>query len=297
VVASYWFPEPHPGDYTGDGRGDLGVLQGKDLWIFAADEEGAFAETPTRRIPVRAPRKPGQDSGDGEEGTFRIDVELPLKVQDLNGDGFPDFISTHVGEGSTHIFLGAPKRKSLRTPSQIVKVTGFAFFTHVHDLDGDGLQDLVIASVPKIGLWGALKVFITRSITAEAHVYYNRGRSLYPLEPDYRREVDIPIVARKGERVGIGTTLVVTASGDLDGDGLLDLVLRTEPDRLGVFAGRKRAGFAEEASEEIPLLHPEEEPFRMIAPTARDLDGDGRADLILHYYGWDRADDRVVVIR
>lgn len=297
VVSAFWLPEVHPGEYTGDGRIDLGVVVGEALWVFAADEEGTLSPTAERRIPIRAPKSGGGGGGGGgEKGIFQVDYQLPLAVKEINGDPFPDFITSHVGRGSTHIFLGSPTRKELRTPSQIVKVDGFTLLNSIQDLDGDGAGDLIIASVPKIGLWGALKIFITRSITVDARVYYNRGRRLFPLVPDYSREVEVSIVARKGHRVGFGTGLIATATGDLDGDGIKDLVLRTGEKRLGVFPGRKRAGFADRPSEEIRLVSGDAGEHQVVIPTTRDLNGDGRDDLLLYYRSWDRQGDRLSVV-
>jgi hypothetical protein len=246
-----------------------------------------------RTIPVRGRRAVGRERG--QSGVFRVDHQLPIVIRDINGDRFPDFVATHVGRGATHVFLGNADRTELRTPSQIVKVDGFAVLNSVLDLDGDEREDLIVATVPKIGLWGALKIFITRSITAEAHVFYNRGKELFPLIADYRREIEVPLIARKGARMAIGTRLVVTAKADMDGDGIRDLVLRTGEDRLGIFPGRRGQGFADEPSEEIFLSPDEEEAYQAIVPRAEDLDGDGRGDLLLTYRGWDRDDDRLEV--
>ncbi|MCZ6601549.1 MAG: VCBS repeat-containing protein, partial [Planctomycetota bacterium] len=272
VVSSFWLSDLHPGDYTGDGRPDLGLIREGALWVFAAGEDGGLPRQATRRIPIRKPRVSEKRSAQGKRGgLFRVDFQLPLSIEDINGDKFPDFITSHVGQGSTHIFLGSPSREEMRTPSQILKVPGFSIFNSIQDLDGDGRGDLIVASVPKIGLWSALKIFISRSVTAQAHVYYNRGSRLFPLVPDYRREIDVPIIARKGKRMGFGTRLIVSATGDFDGDGIKDLVLRTGDDRIGVFRGLRKAGFAEKPYEEILIRSEEGDPHQVVAPTTKDL--------------------------
>jgi hypothetical protein len=70
-------------------------------------------------------------------------------------------------------------------------------------------------------------------------------------------------------------------SGDLDGDGKLDLVATSERGNVLVFLGDGKGGFAREES---PELDPPD-LCRGYGLKLTDLDGDGRAEIIAGFAG------------
>jgi hypothetical protein len=72
---------------------------------------------------------------------------------------------------------------------------------------------------------------------------------------------------------------------DFDGDGLQDLMMQTRPDRLSFFNGvRGGSLFADDATDlDVDL------PRNGDLVTTEDIDGDGRADLLIRYNAADGA--------
>jgi hypothetical protein len=232
------------------------------------------------------------------ENPFELDFTTPLVLRDLDRDGRVDVASTHVGEGVTRVFRnGADPAAALATPAHSVRAKGVTFLSFFVDLDGDGLDDLVLPRMDKIGVWSILKVLVTRTVPIDVLVYYQRREGpMYPDEPDAIRSVEVPVGIQMGggEGVRFGTTIIATIEGDIDGDGLRDLVYRTDDDTLAVYAGQPR-GLGKEPAYEAKIL--DVEPYRFVLPVVVDLDGDGRHEVILRYYSWKRDEDRLTIVR
>ena len=73
--------------------------------------------------------------------TFRFKGFIPVASQDMNGDGYLDFVSSGGGE-KIEISLGGPKGPfAIKGGKQKMPTAGVI---HFGDLNGDGLPDFVI---------------------------------------------------------------------------------------------------------------------------------------------------------
>lgn len=292
--AAYWFPNPVLTQFDGGGEQELVLAREGTLTIHGAAKQGELplAIKSAWTIPDQ------KQFSMNVENPFELDFTMPLVLQDLDGDQRLDASSTHVGQGTTRLFLqrsGDPG-KDLQVPAQSIRVKGVTFLAFYVDLDKDGLLDLVLPRIDKISLWSLVKVFISRSVPVEVLFYFQRrgAPSPFPDEPDVTREVEVPIsIGGGGERLNIGTTVVANA-GDFDGDGLLDLLHRTEKDQLSFFRGLAGRQFEEDASSKAEI--PDVDPFRFCLAEVHDLDQDGRSDVLLRYTSWDREKDRITLL-
>lgn len=288
AISSYWYPQMVAGAWR---KGDhaLFVSQREQVLIFEENRSGAgprFGPRPTFVLPLKF-------SGALPEGRFQFDIQLPTKFADVDGDGVTDVVATHIGRATTLVFKGG---NGLAQPDAILKFPGITFLNFLVDLDSDGKMDLVIARTDRPGLLDLVKVLITKEIPVEILFFYGRGGAgaPYPSEPDYRREVDIPILFSSATRgVNIGTSSVISVLGDWDGDGKKDLLLRSSSTTLAVYRGAGRS-FSDDPSFEIKVH--DMDGYRFLEPIAEDLNGDGISDLILTYYSWDGKADRMSVL-
>ncbi|MDF1660679.1 MAG: VCBS repeat-containing protein [Planctomycetota bacterium] len=294
VTTVYWFSNPSIVDFNKDGRKDMILPVDDMVKVFPQDKAGNFPEYPASQVKI-ADQKLLEA---GERPDFELDVSMPLQLIDLNNDGYVDMLSTHVGQGVTRIFMGSKDGVSaFKKPTHFIRAKGVSFFTFTVDLDGDGLLDLVVPRTDKIGIWYLLKVLVTRSVKIDALCYYQRKNvnKPFPDEPDFSNEIEIPLTFKStGSKFNVGTSFVASISGDFNKDGRKDVLYRTEDDELGIFYGRKgRGGFPEDPSAVIKVK--DVSNYRFMMADVPDLNADGRSDVVLKYYSWDRKSDRVSV--
>jgi hypothetical protein len=279
------------GDVDGDGRIDLVVRERDRLAIHQRDAAGKLPEHPSLVLDKRsAPRKKKKS---------RFNFPMPLTVADITGDGILDYVQTIPGDGTVLVFSGRADRTDFATPDAVIRTPGYALGALPRDLDGDGRLDLLVGTIDRIGVMGAVQIFISKSLTVHSLLYYNRGPAeaaeRFAGTPDDSRTVDVPLAfttTREGFRVG--STVIVSFDGDFDGDGRRDLLQRVSADALGIWRGRERRGYAREPDRRVRI--PTSEGYRFVIPMVEELNGDGRSDLILHYRDWEDQENAVVVL-
>jgi len=193
----------------------------------------------------------GGDGGGGWER--RRDVAFPpapyaygdVVAGDWNGDGALDLaLAAHL---RGVVVLASDGRGSFGAPAVLPPRAPGALA--VADVTGDGRADLVVLAAGAPGASGGL------------FVHPGDGRGGF----------------RAGAAVGSGITGTSLAVADVDGDGRPDVVMGSS--QLGrrdlVLLGREGGGFAPVEFDALPPR------ARVRAVAADDLDGDGRADLVV----------------
>ena len=295
LSASYWFPNPIVGQWDGDpAASELVVAREAQLEVFrprpgeatiATDRVGGWTIPDQKQFTMSA------------EDPFELDFTTPLIVRDLDADDRIDVSSTHVGQGTTRIYRnqGDPDR-AFAEPVQSIRAKGVTILAFYNDLDGDGRADLILPRMDEISAWSVIKVLITRSVPVEVQIYYQRpdSKSLFPDEPDVIREIEVGVSLNSaGEGIKLGSSIVANF-GDFDGDGQKDFLYRTDPDVLSLYRGLGGRKLAEDAAVEVEI--PDVEDYRFCLAMVRDLDADGRHDVILRYTSWDREADTITVL-
>lgn len=234
----------------------------------------ALGEGP-RMTATRAPvGEAGVQSGYGiliylnqGDGSWRRKVETgnkrpvfgdDLEVADLNGDRRPDLVLSLNVIGTKHILRFGAKGGEW----SVAELTGLrpAILTgavHAVDLNGDRRTDLAIAYIAnELGAW-----------RTGIDLFYAGAKGGWERKTLFAEE------GRRG--------LYALDSGDLDGDGRLDLAALTGDGEVWVFLGEKGGGFAREASTELPPpLGCRGYDLHLV-----DLDGDGRDEMVAGFAG------------
>lgn len=235
------------------------------------------------------------------------------RLLDLDGDGVPEVLH---GDGDNRELRLAffrlpsaardaagvpapPPAGDLRPPFAFLKLSGFSLEPAFVDLDGDGRLDVVVTTMEIDGP-NVMRALSSGRVTAKTRAFLQRatpeGLPSYPPQPDGLVESDVGVKIRFGYAGNLDVTRSFTLglSGDLDGDGRKELVIRTGPDRLAVRAGTATGVWAAQARAlEIPALAPGEE----LDLQAADLDGDGRDELVLHVHAAPGGRDRLLLRR
>lgn len=199
---------------------------------------------------------------------------------DFDGDGDQDLgiYTCHVQrgrefdegqQGTLRLYLspeGGPRNINLAGGQSDVKLVGEAgptlgcFQTRAGDFDGDGIDDLLISASQLAetgGTWAALLL----------------GRADWPRQADIAELADV----RFGNAVELGGVQVFDAQ-DLDGDGILDVVLDYGEDVL------QRGACAWPGGPDLPALADMADcPIRFVDEVydeLADLDDDGLLDLV-----------------
>lgn len=268
-----------------DGRGwkDLVVYNDGLVQVFLLDAQRVLAE-----------REPDLEQDLQPPGPFDPNAPwdpplLLIGLRDLNRDGIPDLVASKNDAATTELNTstrilvfygrqepGVPLRFN-DTPDQVYASEGFTL-PILDDINADGAIDLALVNV-EITFWNSIKALIARSVTADAAFY------LMPEDGAYRREPDNLVSYSVSFSLGRFNHQPIAAFGDLNGDGLPDLLLSVDKERLGVHWGRRDDVWDDDPDEVIQGRL----PTLVKRLRLRDLNGDGRDDLLMVY---DRTDMR-----
>lgn len=229
------------GDFYHDGRPDLALL-----------ETGYFGSGPTITI--------FRNQGNG---TFTIGTQfaaqtaaLSLVAVDVNGDGYPDLITSDTNPGNTLSILLNLKNGTFAPP--VSYVTGGQSLIIPADLRGNGKPDLVLA------------VYGAASFQNAYAVMLNKGDGTFAPPVIYTRA-----------QTGVAPAPTDIAVADFNGDGKPDLALYLGyQSGVAILTGNGDGTF-NQATSSIPVVSGNPPTNSYPGPiVASDVDGNGDMDLI-----------------
>jgi hypothetical protein len=292
---SYQPRPPLIGDVDGDALNDLVFLRDVEFVSFAQRPAGRFEET-ARVHRIDAPlateeQRARWERDDGQVDQSRLEIEEVELVRDFDGDGVLDLLTERsISEGvfdrrsEYHLYLGRRDGDSLRyaeEPDGSIASDGVQFDPLVVDVDGDGRLDLATPST-KLGLARVVGALFSGRIGVDLDVYRMREGGRYPESSDYRTRFKVEFDLTTGLM-----RYPAVAIADVDGDGRAELLVQDGPEALRVLPGRADEGLFGDDGRVLSMPLPRN--GQMVE--ARDLDGDGRADLLVRYGPADGADE------
>lgn len=243
-------------DWNGDGRPDVAAL-GEGPRLENPRAGGRPDALGSRGVVLFLNQGDGTwkvyEQGTGDDQVFGDD----LTTGDFNGDELVDLASaSHVGGRKTIVYLHRPDGGWELVEVPELRSGAFVRSVAADDLDGDGLDDLVIGY-------------------QSYHFEWRSGMDLLLARRDgsWRR---VPVMAEEGR-----AAVWAVATGDLDGDGLPDVAGLTGDGRGVVALNQGSGSFVLEASPELDV----EEDCRGYHAAIADVDGDGRGELMAAYAG------------
>lgn len=247
-------------DWNHDGRPDiLAVGEGPRMNAMTRDRAQVTGNTEAYGIVLYLNQPDGtwlrKDQGTSSREIFADSIA----VGDFNGDHREDFAtgSSILGRRSL-VNYGRADGGWDTADVDAVRPSAFVRSVDAVDLDGDGLDDLVVGYLSfENSTWRA---GIDVLYAHKDGTWTRRGVA----EVDKRLEV------------------TALAHGDLDGDGKTDLVALTSTGETWVFLGDGKGGFTREAETGIP---PYAGGCAGYFVRLADLDGDGRDEIVADFAG------------
>ena len=278
---------PHTGDVDGDGLNDLIFLVDTDFVTFAQEPQGSFLES-GRHDRIDAPiateaQRARWAREDGQVDQSELEIEEVEIVRDFDDDGILDLLTEKsISEGvfdrssEYHLYLGIRDGASANyaaEPDGSIVSDGVQFAPLIVDVDGDGLLDIATPST-RLGLARVVAALFSGRMRVDLDVYRMRPGGSYPEESDYQTRFKVEFDLKTGL---MRYPAVVIA--DFDGDGSAELMVQEDQDELTVYPGVAEPGLFGRSTQVVSIPLPRN--GQMVE--ARDLDDDGRSDLLVRY--------------
>ncbi len=225
-------------DWDSDGDRDLLALSDAALYVWIQEPRGVF--DPARRLELASPVP--------RDRSRELDVSFQVRALDIDRDARADAVffaqDQRADSARTQalVFRHGPTEKDAPAlfgaegrPTELLVLDGFGRLLAIEDVDGDGFPDLVAAAL-RPNLIDALRAAASERIDTELYVFLNKNGQGFSRKPDLTRVLSLQ--ASGGDGSGPSPFLADFA-GDVTGDGIHDLFVRTDRDRLRVHMVRR----------------------------------------------------------
>jgi len=282
------YPLPQIQDVTGDGRPDLvfrdPVKRWRSLWVARNAGQGRFLPAVEVVLGTGNPRDPNPVWMGDLDGNGLAEVVFRQSLDDPKSGGIrKELEKARQPHGRLTFRRVSRELAPEKAPYRTFDVTGWGFEAAdaevdlpggFRDLNGDRRPDLVTVTMD-VGLPKLLGSLATKRLTVglDFHVWCQQPDGAFravkglDLSGSFRFDLDDMRVSQ-----------LSLFSGDFDGDGRADYVQLGRGKRVSIHRGRADCSFP--ASPDM-AFNLREEPRDLSLVQIRDLDGDGRSDLLV----------------
>ena len=285
--------EPYLFDANGDGRLDVLFHRDGELAMFLQQADGSVAVKP-RWLPLNVGiMAEHKTSVAGDDGRDRSDLTVISfeELLDLNNDQLPDVVVEERSQKGVFnistrylVHYGRQQQGQLSydaEPDTRVSTKGVQFELNFTDINNDGLLDVYTPTI-EVGIGTIIGGLLSGSADLDVMFYLMDEDQSYRDKPQQKKPAEIAFDLSSGS-----TSYPALQVADFNGDKLNDLLIQSSENKLKLYYGSAGKLFARKATKfSAPL------PKNGALVDARDLNGDGKADLLFHYGNDDAADKR-----
>lgn len=263
-------------DFNHDEKKDIAFQVDDQMLVFVQKEDKTFADK-TMIITLNASLENKNSAIKKEQGEKSPNVNLET-IEDINGDGLVDIVTKEsVREGimsRTNVlmvrygFLENDVINYKKEPDGKATFDGEGMIKF-KDVDGDGLKDYYTLSV-EMGI-GTMMSVMSGAIDMDLRFYKLGEDGKYIKKPAYENEVEMPIGSSSD---GVALTDV----SDFNGDGINDLILKTDDDEFTIYSGAKGKRLFGKRGADYEISLP-----KSVRTEIKDFNNDGKADILFLY--------------
>jgi hypothetical protein len=281
-------------DLTLDDRQDIAWISQGRINFFRQTQEGVFSPQQESHALVSTVsglnwwqiRESDGDSLDQSNLTHRVVEQL----KDINGDGLVDVIVRFTQSSGVldrtndyEFYFGNLNKDGLlefpKTPNTTIKADGTLTGLKIIDVNEDNKFEVLLSSF-ELSIGNIIGALLAGGIDQNVLLFALNEDNSYEDEALISKEVELNFSLSSGKS---GQPIV--ALSDVNGDGLQDLVLSLDEDKLGIYLGEKNTKlFNRKASK-----HEIELPENGKLFEQHDINSDSKQDFIMRY---GRLDDK-----
>ena len=263
-------------DFNHDDKKDIAFQVDDQMLVFAQNEDKSF-NAKALAITLNASLENKNSAIKKQQGEKSPNVNLET-IEDINGDGLVDIVTKEsIREGimsRTNVlmvrygFLENDVINYKKEPDGKATFDGEGMIKF-KDVDGDGLKDYYTLSV-EMGI-GTMMSVMSGAIDMDLRFYKLGENGKYIKKPAYENEVEMPIGSSSN-----GETL--TDVSDFNGDGINDLILKTDDDEFTIYSGSKGKRLFGKRGADYDISLP-----TSVRTEVKDFNNDGKADILFLY--------------
>ena len=263
-------------DFNHDDKKDIAFQVDDQMLVFVQKEDKTFADK-TMVITLNASLENKNSAIKKQQGEKSPNVNLET-IEDINGDGLVDIVTKEsVREGimsRTNVlmvrygFLENDVINYKKEPDGKATFDGEGMIKF-KDVDGDGLKDYYTLSV-EMGI-GTMMSVMSGAIDMDLRFYKLGENGKYIKKPAYENEVEMPIGSSSD---GVALTDV----SDFNGDGINDLILKTDDDEFTIYSRAKGKRLFGKRGADYEISLP-----KSVRTEIKDFNNDGKADILFLY--------------